>query len=549
MARWNFRNHIRTTSAPTVPYSYVIFNSTFIPPSPSIKPPHIFTILSLLPKIGLCTLILSPIVLATLTVYILKPYITYLGKTSNSIEHFQNIKFVYSASGTRPFAPPEPYIPPRDTVADASFPGLACPRSKILCPSSFTETKEISEDYIKLQITQPVGLDEGGRGVRMIPHFDPDNFIALSVANGELMICFVVQYRLSIFGFARLDLKSLNLGLRDQRVAFEWIKGNIGDFDGNENRITVFGLSAGGTSMRLQTLAELEDEDMLKRLREVLMEKLLYSVENHSPAGIFTFIRCPILYRVGMFVKDGAAIFAGPAHLNQMEEGVIVLLKSFAYALTPSHFLTLFSLNDLVDFEEDFLHYNASKSENDPEVSVHNFRLSRMLRGLLFTCSSIDFGYHMMQHSRLLDPNFPGVRLYALDQSMLTPFWKAAGMPYVGVSYGSDTNYIFNDVFLEGEVRHEDRRLSKVLVGSLIEYSCSGDPRVNVWVIGGPYGTGAVSAGEKDFAEYEEMNMQRVVQYGFEFREMKSVGFYVRKREIGREKLLKRCAYISSFFS
>ncbi|KAI1455978.1 alpha/beta-hydrolase [Annulohypoxylon moriforme] len=613
----------------------------------------------------LLSLTQSLFVTATPVVKIDESHISYRGTTKNSIEYFEHIKFAHDTSGTRRFAPPEPYTPPDGSEIDATAPGPACPQSKAGLPPFFSETPNISEDCLHLRIARPAGttatdrfpvvvwLHGGGvvKGSAYDPHFDPDNLIKLSTSIKKPVIYVSLNYRLTIFGFANLpilhDQKSLNVGLRDQRTGFQWIKDNIASFGGDPDSITAYGLSAGGTSISLQMLAyggekgvpftkawamsgppgtalnitsdapklhtiavaeklgcqTKNEKDILKCLRELPMEKLTetamdYSVANHPPVGVLTFIpsvdddfipdRHTVLYKAGRFVKNIPTIFGwtqddgatnvGPAESFQSEEDIKTSIKTFAHALTTRDYDDIFSLYSAPDFEEDVRNYEASKAPSDPTVSVHFFRASRIMRDLLFTCSSIDFGYEISRQSE--NPTFPGVRLYDLNQSMLIPLFRGAGMPYIGVAHGSDTNYIFNGVFPESTVSEEDQKLSQSMATAFINFAYTGDPtsagdehfsswpesfpdspkldkslvsgplNFNVYVIGGPLGSGSSRVSSENTYAYvvgqENDGVQHPLVDSNGYAEMASKTSQMRKQEIDRERLLERCAFFST---
>lgn len=319
--------------------------------------------------------------------------VAYRGTTAGSVEHFQNIKFAHDTSGARRFAPPQPFVPTPGTEVDATTPGAVCPQTRDAMPPFFVETPQMSEDCLNLRIARPQGttsasklpvvvwLHGGGvvKGSAYDPHFDPDKLIDLSQDLKTPVIYVALNYRLTIFGFARTpalrDQHSLNVGMRDQRAGFQWIRDNIEQFGGDPDRVTVYGLSAGGTFASLHlmayggeqglpfnqvwamsgppgtalnmssTVTELHTKsvaqavgceqsghgDMLECLREVPMETLResalqYSVANHPPAGLFTFIpsvdddmfpdRPSVLYKAGRFAKGKSQQIANETCAN-----------------------------------------------------------------------------------------------------------------------------------------------------------------------------------------------------------------------------------------
>ena len=80
---------------------------------------------------------------------------------------------------------------------------------------------------------------------------------ALMAAKGVVVVSF--NYRSGVFGFlahpelsVESELKvSGNYGLQDQIAALKWIQKNIDQFNGDPNKVTVFGVSAGSASISL----------------------------------------------------------------------------------------------------------------------------------------------------------------------------------------------------------------------------------------------------------------------------------------------------------
>ena len=70
------------------------------------------------------------------------------------------------------------------------------------------------------------------------------------------------SYRLNIFGYpnaASLNEHNLNPGLLDQRKAVEWVYDNIAAFGGDPERMTLWGQSAGGSSVDKYSYAWADD--------------------------------------------------------------------------------------------------------------------------------------------------------------------------------------------------------------------------------------------------------------------------------------------------
>ncbi|KAJ7450809.1 extracellular triacylglycerol lipase precursor [Mycena latifolia] len=129
------------------------------------------------------------------------------------------------------------------------------------CLQTNVPLSEISEDCLTINVLRPTGtlakaklpvmfwtygggFDAGWSGTD-----NGTGIVAQSVARGTPVIHVSFNYRLGPLGFPQgqeaNNMGALNLGLKDQITALEWVQRNIGVFGGDKHKVTVFGQSAG----------------------------------------------------------------------------------------------------------------------------------------------------------------------------------------------------------------------------------------------------------------------------------------------------------------
>ncbi|KAF5325202.1 hypothetical protein D9619_009955 [Psilocybe cf. subviscida] len=129
------------------------------------------------------------------------------------------------------------------------------------CLQPAKDITEFSEDCLTINVYRPKGVPANAKlpvlfwtygggfqdGASLI--YNGSAIVAQSVARGTPLIYVNYNYRLGPLGFPQGqeadDRKALNLALRDQIAALEWVQANIGIFGGDKEKVTVFGESAG----------------------------------------------------------------------------------------------------------------------------------------------------------------------------------------------------------------------------------------------------------------------------------------------------------------
>ncbi|XP_032586621.1 juvenile hormone esterase [Drosophila mojavensis] len=169
-----------------------------------------------------------------------------------------------------PFAkPPIGELRFKNPVAAGAWTGIldaSAPRSHCLQKNYFMSGWLVSgeEDCLYLNVYRPQG-NAGPLPVMVYFHFG-GFFIGsaspLAIGPEFLMdtqqvVLVTVSYRLGPFGFLSTGDAHMsgNFGLKDQRLALQWVQRHISAFGGNPNLVTLFGHSAGGISSHLHMLS------------------------------------------------------------------------------------------------------------------------------------------------------------------------------------------------------------------------------------------------------------------------------------------------------
>ncbi|XP_041378852.1 acetylcholinesterase-like [Gigantopelta aegis] len=205
------------------------------------------------------------------------------------LQEFLGVPYASPPTGNRRFANPEP-LESWEGTHDARRYGPSChqriekPKDGFSGITMWNPPNQMDEDCLNLNIwtTQPrpqkaavmVWIHGGAyeTGTSALSIYDGKTLVGL---NDIILVS--INYRLGAFGFlATGDGRiSGNFGAMDQIMALKWIKDNIAAFGGNPDSVTIFGESAGGTSI---------DYLMLSPLRGSLFTRaILQSAASDSP--------------------------------------------------------------------------------------------------------------------------------------------------------------------------------------------------------------------------------------------------------------------------
>jgi len=167
-------------------------------------------------------------------------------------QDFLGIRYAQAPVGELRFQPPRRIDSWEGTYDATQYAPMA--------PQAYADTPPIqleeSEDCLSLNIFTPAA-DGKLRPVMVFIHgggFMIDSASRPRTYGGPLaefgdVVVVTIEYRMGAFGFLYAEGIPPNLGLQDQVCALEWVQRNIASFGGDPGCVTIFGESAGATSV------------------------------------------------------------------------------------------------------------------------------------------------------------------------------------------------------------------------------------------------------------------------------------------------------------
>ncbi|XP_055597278.1 juvenile hormone esterase-like [Uranotaenia lowii] len=185
------------------------------------------------------------------------------GLDGPEFDAFLGVPYAKPPVGKLRFANPVP-SDPFEGFYNASYSRSECIQKNELVPMKDHVSGD--EDCLYLNVYRPLernsllpvmvyihggGFISGNAHPQMV---GPEKFMD----TGKVLMV-TVQYRLGAFGFFSTGDKYApgNFGLKDQSLALRWVQNNIERFGGDPEKVTIFGTSAGASSVQLHMMSPL----------------------------------------------------------------------------------------------------------------------------------------------------------------------------------------------------------------------------------------------------------------------------------------------------
>ncbi|XP_058054624.1 esterase B1-like [Anopheles bellator] len=207
---------------------------------------------------------------------------------------FKGVPYARPPIGRLRFASPVP-------IEKYAVSYLDCSRERSSCLGRDVITREItgSEDGLFLNVYTPV-LGKEVDPTSLLPvmvFFHGGGMTGGNADSGlylpdylvqEGVVVVTVNYRLGVLGFLCLPQAGIegNAGLKDQRMALQWVQQNIRTFAGDPGNVTLLGASSGGSNVMMHCFSDLSRRYFHKAISQsgTVFADLVYQTEPEERA-------------------------------------------------------------------------------------------------------------------------------------------------------------------------------------------------------------------------------------------------------------------------
>lgn len=186
-----------------------------------------------------------------------------IGEKRGHFYAYEGIPYAEPVVGENRFEGPKPYTEEWSGRREFIKYGSPC-----IQWDHFPEHKiQGEEDCLTLNVYVPEGVVDSKDPVPVLFYIHGGAFMfggsffygPSNIMNAQNVILVTINYRLGILGFLSTEDEVLpgNFGLKDQVAALKWVNRNIKSFNGDPNKVTISGFSAGGSSVQLFYMSEL----------------------------------------------------------------------------------------------------------------------------------------------------------------------------------------------------------------------------------------------------------------------------------------------------
>ncbi len=442
------------------------------------------------------------------------------GKLVDNARAFLGIPFAAPPVGDLRWKPPAPaaaWTGTRDAIAY----GHDCPQYDLV---KATPLADPVEDCLYLNVWTPLATPSAPAPVMVFLHGggfvigsgSGATYDGTTLAGSNGVVVVTLNYRLGPLGFlghtAFADGGAAAApphGLLDQRAALTWVKRNIAAFGGDASRVTIFGESAGGTSVCAQLAmpgsrglfaraimesggcepsifvtsakAKTQSDDFAKALGctdvataaacmrgktavEVLaalpVRKALFGKDGYTWSPIVDGVELPMTPNDALDAGMGAGV---PLLLGSNKDEGNLFTKLWTLAF--NHDITEAEIADLLpllytpaQITEIFAQYPLASYAGPPEQG------SAMLTDSLFACSTRHTARATSSHGV---PTF----LYQFTRAFPTPLFGA-----IGAAHSFELPFVFHTSIGGKNVGDDEDGLSRTMMGYWTRFAATGDP-------------------------------------------------------------------------